>query len=400
MCKRKTLLMKSISRKQKVRTSIFSLALLLLSCAAGVGSAAWDIAVVDGSGVGRFSSLKIDKDGNAHVAYAVDDDRHSLKYGFWDHALKRWFSMRVAEGAQFCSLVLDSQQRPHISYVDFGTGVGAKVRYAYWDGQAWKKQELPPVSTGAIGYYTSIAVDKNNYPMISFYDYAGPGGAFILRLRTFVWNGKYWEARTVDPEYGSGKFNFIAADSAGSPHIAYANVSAMRASLRYASWNGHSWTCEVLEGLEAAYPMYSVAMVLDKGDSPHIAYTDVTRHLVKYASRRAGKWQFEVVDLLEGDAYPDRNGIALDEDGTPYLSYYDAGRGLLKVAHREGQKWLAEVVDQNFAGFTSSVQIDRGMIWVTYADEPGGALKLARRQLDHAASPLSGVINTPERTAR
>lgn len=392
--------MKSISKKQKVRTSIFRLALVLLSCACAARSASWKIAVVDSSGVGRFSSLRIDKDENAHVAYTVDDERHSLKYAFWDHALKRWFNMRVAEGAQFCSLVLDSKQRPHISWVDYGTGVGAKVHYAYWDGQSWKRQNLPPATTGAIGYYTSIALDKNEYPMISYYDYAGPGGEFILRLRTFVWNGKYWEARTVDPEYGSGKFNCIATDSAGSPHIAYANVSAMRASLRYASWNGHSWASEILEGREGAYPAYSVSMILDKGDSPHIAYTDVTRHAVKYASRRGGKWQFEDVDLLEKDAYPDRNGIALDEDGTPYLSYYDAGLGLLKLAHREGQKWIVEVVDQNFAGFTSSVQIDRGTIWIAYADETGGALKLARRELDHAASAVSRSTNSPERTAR
>jgi hypothetical protein len=72
----------------------------------------------------------------------------------------------------------------------------------------------------------------------------------------------------------------------------------------------------------------------------------------------------------------------LDDQGNPYISYYDVGSGILKVAHRKDQKWVAEVVDRNFTGFTSSLQIDRGTIWLTYADEAGGGLKCARRSLE------------------
>jgi hypothetical protein len=121
--------------------------------------------------------------------------------------------MDVAPGAEFCSLTLDSKQQPHISYVDHGTSRGARVRYAHWDGRSWKLQGMPLVNPGTFGYYTSIALDPKDNPTISFYDYADPDNHFILRLRTFSWNGNYWEARTVDPEYGSGKFNSLATDS-------------------------------------------------------------------------------------------------------------------------------------------------------------------------------------------
>src|SRR5580704_17328425 len=81
-------------------------------------AADWQVELVDQSGPGKFSSLKIDRDGNAHLAYVVDDGKDSLKYAFWDHTLNRWFIMVVAQGASFSSLALDSKQRPHISYAD------------------------------------------------------------------------------------------------------------------------------------------------------------------------------------------------------------------------------------------------------------------------------------------
>jgi hypothetical protein len=372
-------------------------ALVTMFLCGTTSAASWQVRAIDTAAVGQFSSLKIDAEGNAHVAYVLDTDDHLLRYGFWDHVADRWFTMTVAKGAQFSCLVLDSKQHPHISYVDFGTGVGARVHYAHWDGTAWKTEGIGPPGLGSIGYFTSIVLDKNDYPVISYYDYAGPGGVFILRLRTYAWNGKYWEARTVDPEYGSGKFNSLAIDSAGNPHIAYANVGAMHASLRYASWNGRSWDTEVLEGVTAAFPVYSVAMVLDKNDSPHITYTDITTHQVKYAYRAGGKWQFELVQTLTNNAYPDRNGIALDEEGNPYLSYYDSGSGVLLLAHREGKNWVAETVDQNFAGFTSSIQIDHQKIFVTYADE-AGALKVARKALPQVQSAVREGPAPAERT--
>jgi hypothetical protein len=162
----------------------------------------------------------------------------------------------------------------------------------------------------------------------------------------------------------------------------------MHASLRYAHWNGHSWDLEVLEGAQQPISFYSVCMMLDKKNVPHIAYTDMVHHVVKYATRQNGKWVFRVVDSLRHEAYPDRNGIALDSEGNPYISYYDAGLGVLKLAHLKNDKWVAETVDQNFAGFTSSLQIANGTIWLTYADETGGGIKCARKALEQPGPEL------------
>lgn len=348
----------------------------------------WQIEVVDPNG-GGSSSLRVDRYGNAHVAY-IDELRNVLKYSFWDKGLHKWFTTTVDRGFGTCSLVLDREQHAHISYDEYGTG---KLKYAYWDGYTWQKQTIETAAK-QIAFYNSIALDLKGNPMISYYEYFGASDENSLRLRVASWNGTAWEVRTVDDTKGSGKFNSIATDSSGNPRIGYGNVKYEDASLRYARWDGRSWQIEIIEG--AGTPgtsRWSVSMILDKADNPHIACTDVNNRLVKYATRKDNKWQIEVVDSLVKEGYPDRYGIALDAEGNPYLSYYDAGIGVLKVAWRKNGQWVHEVVDQNFAGFTSSLQIYDGTIWVTYEDEGSRSLKCARRLLGRVDTGTQDAIS-------
>lgn len=358
-----------------MQTLVRLLLLVGTSWASASNAPEWHREVVDSTS-GRFSSLQIDRSGNAHVAY-MDEARTLLKYSFWDHTLRKWFTTTLDRTRGFCSLVLDSKQRPHISYLAYGDG---QLNHIYWDGTSWDRQPIR-IKAKDISYYTSITLDAQDLPRISYYEYWGTGEDYRLHLRNVLWNGQFWEVSTVDSTPGSGKFNAIVSDSAGNPQIAYANVKAENASLRYARWNGRFWDIDILEGATAPFYVYSVNVVLDKSGVPHITYTDVMNRLVKYATRRDGRWRLEVVDSLGDTAYPDRNGIAVDDQGQPYISYYDARRGVLKLAYRRDQKWQTEIVDQDFAGFTSSLQIDHATIWLTYADESGG-LKCARRLLE------------------
>ena len=357
------------------------LLLLATSCATTVNAAEWRVDIVDPS-AGMFSSMKFDLYGNAHVSY-LDPSENQLRYAFWDHMLKKWFTTNVDRSGGFCTLVLDSHQRPHISYHAYGGG----LMYARWDGASWQKQRIS-IATREVGFYTSIALDQNDHPSISFYETISADGSLVGRLRSITWNGEFWALTTVDSDRGSGKFNSIAVDSKGHPHITYGNVNYENASLRYGYWNGESWKTEIVEGAgKPGSSCWSVSMVLDKGDNPHVTYTDVPHLLVKHATKKNGQWIIEAVDSLVKVGYPDRNGIVLDDQGNPYISYYDAGAGLLKVAHRQGQKWAAEVVDRGFAGLQSSLQIDHDAIWVTFADETGGRLKFAHRPLKETDAP-------------
>ena len=369
------------------------------------GASVWQIESLDESGIGRYSSLKRDGDGNLHVVYITEDGKYSLKYGFWDHKVKRWFNMKVAEGASFSSLTLDSKNRPHISWADHGTGVGSRLRYIYWSGQEWIRRPIP-LDAETVAYYTSIALDKEDKACISFYEYNGPKGTdFRVRLRAVMWNGSFWEVKTIDGENQSGKFNATAIDSRGQIHIAYANVGAMTAGMRYALWDGKSWKREVLEGLldtDRAYVGTAANIALDQDGNPHVTYMNESTGMVKYAVRKGGRWQIEVVDRVARVAYPDRNAIAIDENGQPYLSYHDRLRGTLNLAYKKAGKWYTEVVDSDGSGFTSSLQVSHGAVWISYADERVGGLKIAHLdpEAQNSSAPAQATAAGPKQNER
>jgi hypothetical protein len=63
--------------------------------------------------------------------------------------------------------VLDVQNRPHISYSDYGV-----LKYAYWSGSEWQIWIVD--GSGWAENYISLALDRAGAPHISdFYVYGG-----------------------------------------------------------------------------------------------------------------------------------------------------------------------------------------------------------------------------------
>jgi hypothetical protein len=116
----------------------------------------WQVQTVDSQGdVGKETSLAIDENGRMFVAYSGNS---SLKLALFDGAA--WNISTIADviGWTYCSLVLDSQGRPCIAYND-----GDSVSYAQWDGDSWSFTEL-----GERGMEVSLALDSEDNPHIIY----------------------------------------------------------------------------------------------------------------------------------------------------------------------------------------------------------------------------------------
>jgi len=116
----------------------------------------------------------------------------------------------------YTSLELDAQGRPRISYYDEGNGC---LRYAWHDGSEWHIEVVD--DTGDVGQYTSLALDAQDLPHVSYFDYTNED------LRYARFDGARWLTETVDGGPGSaGAHTSLVLDGQGHPHISYFGTSS------------------------------------------------------------------------------------------------------------------------------------------------------------------------------
>ncbi len=168
-----------------------------------------------------------------------------------------WNTQIYGANVTRAEIAVDRNNRPHIIYED-----DISEKYAYWDGTTWQVQVIYNAATTTY----SIAVDSQNRPHI-IYDVDG-------MLTYTYWAGTSWVTRDVAP----GRFGSLTLDSNNIPHIVF---TVYTVDLRYAVWNGASWTIEVVD----ANPGHTIAAFVDwnrgrnissiRTDNlniPHIAY--------------------------------------------------------------------------------------------------------------------------------
>ncbi len=413
----------------------------------------WHIETLDNGG-GDYTSLALDYQGYPHISYYSDN---ALKYAYYDG--ERWHIETVDRGEGICyisqascfhiayysdgklkyayrgpytgwyietvdsvdggyiSLALDSQGRPHISYIDYYFESGDKLKYAYYDGSKWHIESLDNVNY-ITGKFTSLALDYNDYPHISYYS--------DNALKYAYYDGERWHIETVDRAKGMYYISSIL-DAANYPHISYYDWSWRE--LKYAYYDGSRWHIETVDKetdihyilltlnshgfpyifyydknqLKCAYRIlpgvwnietvdkvywsdsYVISLVLDSFDRFHISYYSMGK--LKYAVGFPNSWS--VKTLVDGVRYGYYTSITLDSHGFPHISYYDGHQ--LKYVYRDGYGWHTETVDR--------VNGDYALLIVDDADNPhiyyygSRELKYAYRDGDgwHVETIIDGI---------
>lgn len=360
----------------RVLALLFALASAAISVAAQADHS-WQIETVKNSGgadVGGYAALAIDSSGNLHVAY-YDYTHRSLLYSFRAKNDKQWQTTQVdGKGAgTYVSLAVDTAGQPHLAYNSiYEDG----LHYATWDGRQWKRQII---DSEHVNYYTCIRLDKDGHPRISYYLYHAPDKSYLLHLKFASFDGTKWTIETVDKRIETGKFNSVAVDAEGYPHIAYSHVAL--GDLLYAAWDGARWNFGDVDSRRSHddYVGIGNSIALDRSGSSHIAYLDFTRNLVKYAWMENGHWKNEVVDGLVGRGEVDHVSLQLDRQDRPHLAYYDGGAGLLKYAVRDDKGWHSEVVDNdgNVGKYPSLCLDSDDQPFIAYYALDDGALRVA-----------------------
>ena len=238
-------------------------------------------------------------------------------------------------------------------------------------------------STGNTGEHTSIAVDQNNNPHIT---YLNTDSGVVMYAE---WNGSAWVREMLGDAkgpYTTGGRSGIALDASGNPYVVYhqADVSYFYTNrIASASWS----TPEAIPWTESAWAFLGhCSIAVDPVTSAvHVAlwlYDSQQGYMLGYWGPGLSSAEFvDGYQFLTGK----NNSIAIDPNGIPWISYEgrdDSNNVVLKVAHRTISSWQASTVDtiqttEGYAHLTSIAVDDNGNAHVAYYSHRDGAYKYA-----------------------
>ncbi|MCW4029332.1 MAG: hypothetical protein NWE92_06770 [Candidatus Bathyarchaeota archaeon] len=263
-----------------------------------------------------------------------------------------------AEGG-YSSLALDSQGYPHVSYFD---SANTALKYASFNGADWETQTV--LSSGDIGRFTSLALDSNNLPHISCFDKTNTDLVYVN------FDGAAWSSEIVDAD-ALAETTSIALNSTGNPCIAYCGGAT---DLKYAKQANPVWTTKIVDSAGSTGIFASLAF--DNSDKPHIAYMDFTNKDLKYAKFTGSSWATETVDSTgEVGRFV---SLALTNNGNPCIAYCDTTQNDLKYATWTGTEWNIQVVDTNAYSYADLVLDSQGNPCIAYLGASSAELKYAK----------------------
>ncbi len=264
---------------------------------------------------------------------------------------------------RYTSIAIDGDDYPHISYFNESS---KNLKYTYYDGNQWHISVLE--ESGSVGWYTSLALDTNDFPHISYYDMTNGD------LKHIYFNGTGWTNETVDSQDIVGLYTSIEIDTDDHPHISYYDKT--NEDLKYAYFDGVHWLNETVDspGSVGTY----TSLVLNQSNLPWICYYDDDADDLKVAHYDGHGWTIETVDAQgQVGTYC---SIDLDSLERPHVSYYDITNGDLKHASHDGNGWIIESIDTHQdMGRYSSIAVDSNdMVHVSYKSWTHRDLKYAQ----------------------
>ena len=259
----------------------------------------WDTQGLDSQGqAGYYSSLRLDSNGNPHIAYFRNADK-KLNYIFWDGS--NWVQQTVREAPVLwrqTSLAVKGSGQPCIAY---SITTPKTVMYACLENDTWQKES---VDAGGIIYSRrALTFDSSSRSHLAYTLSDGDGGVVYAQR-----DGTGWITATVST---SGAHTSLALDSQGNPWIAYTEINSLGAydGVVLTYWTGASWGSETVD---ANGSMPIIAMT--DGDIPYLAYNIGDRGNPWFAQKSGGTWSRQVIDNAATTTCVD---LALDSAGTP-----------------------------------------------------------------------------------
>ncbi|MGF7117906.1 hypothetical protein [Methanobacterium oryzae] len=244
-----------------------------------------------------------------------------MKFAIWNGTA--WKKQNLDYSGKSSSLALDSYNKPRISY----TNLDGALRIAYWTGTQWKTQTLDQCSNsnfnGSVGE-NSLVLDSYNNMRISYilhYFYGEETPSFShSELKLAIWTGSKWSKQVLDSTAPYGEewitLGSLVLDSKNRPHINYVKSE----TLKYIKWTGTTWSKTAL-GFATGYS----SLALDSAGNPHICYEGGS---TLYFATKHGVDSWDIIELIDPGFIPSLVLGGIYEQ--PQIAYVDLINGLFR----------------------------------------------------------------------
>lgn len=272
--------------------------------------------------------LALDQNDEPHIVY----HNHSLNGGDQAHATRNggiWNIQAIAHTGHDGwdnAIVVDENGLLHVSAVDPSSFGGPGVEYAFYDGNNWS---VEAVGTGGIMYAhaTSIDVDSVDDPHITYYNDVNQSLGYAVRKSGIWLNVK------VDSIGDVGRYSSMELDDQSLPHISYLEAAGNNiAYVKYASFDGVQWSTIYIDtltnlvlpsGVLGARRSTSLDYLSD--GTIHIAYSDKdVVKLAKYTPGSVGWTKETIVDVSQSSVVLGQLvTLRMDSKNNAHLTYYE-----------------------------------------------------------------------------
>ncbi len=436
-----------------IKKSLFGMLLVLFSPL--IYAASNSIVTVDNSGtVGQYTSMVLDASNNPIISYYNATQTKLKVMHCFEKNCAKFNSIVTPDIAnnvgKYTSIALDSNGNPVVSYYD-EAGHALKLLHCGNSSCSSGNTIATPDAVNNVGQYTSVTVDSNNKPVVTYYD-ATQGILRVLHCGNAACNAGNSIVKP-DTMSSNGVQSAVKINSLGNPVVAYYDFTFKSLKLLTCGNSncsaGNTISTVDASGMVGGYP----SMVLSSNGNPAISYLDLTNGKLKilrcgntqctlgntiasvsgvsgvtgyFSSLRLDANNRPVVSFYNltnstlnivrcGNAacsssnnisIPDASGkvglytsLRLDAANNPVVSYYDSSKGDLKVLHCGSATCNPNsviVVDATAkVGQYSAIKLDTlGNPVVSYWDQTNGHLKFLH--CSNANCSASNSITTPD----
>jgi len=332
-----------------------------------------------------FVSLAFDSNDTPHVAFIDHTNGERASVMKFDASSKSWANIGnsgfTAYGVQWTSLAFDSNDTPYVAFQDQYNGNGASVMKYDTSSSTW-------VSIGNANFsntdvvYTSLAIDSNDVPYVAFRE--GFASGYKISVMKYDASSSSW-VDVGNRKFSASSTAFLSfdLDPSGTPYVAFQDWSqGGRVTVMQYDASSSSWVNVGNTGFSDGEANF-VSLVISSRNIPYVIFdgsTDNRKYGANVMKFDGIKW----VKVGKKDFSPgpvDGTSIAVNSKGTIYASFADATKKFKMTVMKYVENWnYAGDVNaiSNNGDITSMVSDSHGVKYLAYSDEA----------LNHAATVL------------